>query len=79
MNTQKIKKYINININIYIYIYINIDIYIYMTMVTTSCDLNAPRCITVPRVRLHGSRGVSSLVTGPLGTPVTPRYMKKDL
>ena len=28
------------------------------TMVTTSCVLNAPRCVTiVPRVRLHGSRG----------------------
>ena len=27
-------------------------------MVTTSCVLNAPRCVTtVPRVRLHGSRG----------------------
>ena len=27
-------------------------------MVTTSCVLYAPRCVTtVPRVRLHGSRG----------------------
>ena len=27
-------------------------------MVTTSCDLYAPRCVTkVPQVRLHGSRG----------------------
>ena len=27
-------------------------------MVTTSCDLDAPRCVTtVPRVRFHGSRG----------------------
>ena len=43
-------------------------------MVTTSCDLNAPRCTTeVLRVRLHGSRGgVFILVTDPPGTPVTP-------
>ena len=27
-------------------------------MVTTSCDLYAPRCVTtVPQVRFHGSRG----------------------
>ena len=33
-------------------------IYIYGTMVTTSCVLNAPRCVTtVPRVHLHGSPG----------------------
>ena len=32
--------------------------YIYYTMVTTSCDLDAPRCATtVPQVRFHGSRG----------------------
>ena len=41
-------------------------IYIYGTMVATSCDLNAPRCTTtVPQVRLHRSRGVSSLITDP--------------
>ena len=42
-------------------------------MVATSCDLNAPRCTTkVLQVRLHGSREVSSLVTDPPRTPVTP-------
>ena len=43
-------------------------------MVTTSCVLNAPRCVTtVPRVHLHGPGEVSSLFTDPPGTPVTPR------
>ena len=42
-------------------------------MVTTSCDLYAPRCITkVQQVRLHGSRGGVFIVTDPPGTPVTP-------
>ena len=52
---------------------IMIYIYMYGTMVATSCDLNAPRCTTtVPLVRLHRSRGVSSLITDPPGTPVIP-------
>ena len=38
--------------------YLCIYICIYVTMVTTSCGLYAPRCVTtVPQVRFHGSRG----------------------
>ena len=46
-------------------------------MVTTSCVLNTPRCVTtVPRVHLHGSQGPGRCLRWspiPPGTPVTPR------
>ena len=45
---------------------------------TTSCDLDAPRCVTtVPRVRFHGFRGSVFVGHRPPRTPVTPAIWKR--
>ena len=47
-------------------------------MVTTSCVLNAPRCVTtVPRVRLHGSRGGVFVDHRPPRDPGDPPHIYK--